>query len=231
VTAHSSPPGCIEMPRIRWVRYGPDAVMVWFASSADEVAFSRGLALSEFLDTQPPSALKRFSVGFTSLLLEFDQSLEEPEIRRIVDSLHTVPPRVSDERPCVTVDVVYDGPDLDFVAACAGLSPQDTAALHASGEYIVHVMGFSPGFAYLRGLDPRLHVARLPSPRTRVPAGSLAVGGEHTAIYPSETPGGWHLIGRALQPVFDPSRFAQGSPESAFLLSPGVRVRFRPVSL
>jgi KipI family sensor histidine kinase inhibitor len=96
----------------------------------------------------------------------------------------------------VRVPVVYDGPDLDDVARLTGLSVDDVARLHGNGVYTVSFLGFSPGFAYLDGLARALFVPRLDEPRPQVPAGSVAIGGDRTAIYPSATPGGWRLIGR-----------------------------------
>jgi len=113
---------------------------------------------------------------------------------------------------------VYDGPDLESVSAATGLSIEDVIATHASGEYTVETMGFLPGFAYMTGLHPRLHVPRRATPRTRVPAGSVAIAGEYTSVYPLASPGGWHLIGR----VVDARMFGPEGP----LLGLGDMVRF-----
>ncbi|MGN6513830.1 MAG: 5-oxoprolinase subunit PxpB [Lysobacteraceae bacterium] len=113
-----------------------------------------------------------------------------------------------------------DGPDLQRVAAHAGLSPADVVARHAAGDYTVAMLGFAPGFPYLLGLDPALATPRLATPRTRVPAGSVAIGGAQTGLYPREGPGGWLLIGRTDAVLFDPAR------ASPALLCPGDRVRF-----
>lgn len=124
----------------------------------------------------------------------------------------------------VTVPVVYDGADLDAVAAERDLSPEDVVALHAAAEYTVDFCGFAPGFGYLSGVPERLHVPRLPSPRPRVPAGSVALAAGYTAVYPTSSPGGWRLIGRTHLRLFDPHR------EPAALLAPGQTVRFAPVA-
>jgi KipI family sensor histidine kinase inhibitor len=114
--------------------------------------------------------------------------------------------------------VVYDGPDLEEVARATKLSVDDVIAAHRSREYTVALMGFAPGFAYLDGLDPRLELPRRASPRPRVAAGSLAIAGTQTAVYPFAGPGGWHLIGR----VLDVKMFDESGP----LLALGDRVRF-----
>jgi KipI family sensor histidine kinase inhibitor len=116
-----------------------------------------------------------------------------------------------------------DGPDLGEVAAHAGLTESQVVVLHASVEYDVYMVGFSPGFPYLAGLPERLAMPRRATPRVRVPAGSVAIGGLQTGVYPLASPGGWRLIGRTPLPLFDPRR------EPPVLLSLGDRVRFVPV--
>ena len=113
-----------------------------------------------------------------------------------------------------------DGPDLDEVARLRGFGPQAVVALHTSVLYTVGFLGFAPGFAYLLGMPPEIATTRLATPRTSVPAGSVAIGGEYTAIYPRESPGGWRIIGRAETTLFDPR------VEPPALLLPGDRVRF-----
>lgn len=112
------------------------------------------------------------------------------------------------------------GPDLQGLAEQAGLDAQAYIALHAAAEYTVAFLGFQPGFPYLRGLPASLHALRRPSPRTRIPAGSVAIGGTYTGIYPGQGPGGWQLIGRTAAALFDPER------DPPALLMPGDRVRF-----
>jgi KipI family sensor histidine kinase inhibitor len=130
------------------------------------------------------------------------------------------------EPDCLDVPVCYGGEfgaDLDAVAAHAGLDRRDVIARHARADYRVGMLGFMPGFAYLLGLDASLHMPRRASPRTRVPAGSVAIGGAQTGIYPRELPGGWQLIGRTPLVLFDPQR------DPPALLRPGQRVRFREI--
>ncbi len=122
----------------------------------------------------------------------------------------------------VVLEVRYDGVDLAEVADRCGLSPTEVVALHSAGDYRVETMGFLPGFGYLGPLDPRLVLPRRASPRPRVGAGSVAIAGRRTAVYPFASPGGWHLLGTLVTgTLFDPTR----GPT----LSPGDRVRFRVV--
>jgi KipI family sensor histidine kinase inhibitor len=121
---------------------------------------------------------------------------------------------------CVEIPVVYDGADLEEVARLVGLSPEEVVERHVAAEYIVGFIGFAPGFAYLVGGDERLAVPRLPRPRERVQAGTVAIAGPYSGVYPRESPGGWRLIGRTSLALFDPQRAAPA------LLSSGDRVRF-----
>jgi KipI family sensor histidine kinase inhibitor len=116
--------------------------------------------------------------------------------------------------------VAYDGPDLAGVAQTIGLDLNELILRHTSRTYTVDLIGFVPGFAYLSELDPALHLPRRPEPRPHVPAGSVAIAGAQTAVYPLDTPGGWHLIGRTSATMFDPAR------EPPALLQPGDTVRF-----
>ncbi|GAA2305592.1 allophanate hydrolase subunit 1 [Nonomuraea roseoviolacea subsp. roseoviolacea] len=126
----------------------------------------------------------------------------------------------SGEPDLVRIPVVYDGEDLGAVAELAGLSPDEVVARHTGRELVVGWLGFAPGFAYLTGLDPALRVPRLGTPRTSVPAGSVAVAGPYSAVYPSASPGGWRLLGRTSLRVWD----VTADPPSPF--RPGTRVRF-----
>jgi KipI family sensor histidine kinase inhibitor len=124
----------------------------------------------------------------------------------------------------VEIPAVYGGgfgPDLEDVAALHGLSARQAVALHAGRTYTVHFLGFSPGFAYMGDLPARLQAPRRTTPRTRVPAGSVALAGRQTAIYPRDSPGGWHILGRTPRLLYDPGR------EPPALLRQGDRVHFR----
>ncbi|WP_418955919.1 5-oxoprolinase subunit B family protein [Streptomyces tritici] len=120
----------------------------------------------------------------------------------------------------VVVPVRYDGPDLAEVAALWGVSPEAAVRIHTAGAYTVAFCGFAPGFGYLTGLGPEYDVPRRATPRTAVPAGSVALAGPYTGVYPRSSPGGWQLIGSTDAVLWDPAR------EPAALLAPGTPVRF-----
>ncbi|KDE48145.1 kinase inhibitor [Geobacillus sp. CAMR12739] len=126
----------------------------------------------------------------------------------------------------VVIPVCYGGefgPDLPDVARFHGMTEDEVVALHSAGRYRVYMIGFSPGFAYLGGLSPRLATPRRPVPRTKVPAGSVGIAGGQTGVYPLATPGGWQLIGRTPLKLFDPHR------EKPSLLAAGDIVAFQPI--
>ncbi len=106
----------------------------------------------------------------------------------------------------IELRVRYDGPDLAAVAESCGFSPEELVARHLACRYRVGFIGFSPGFAYLLGGDAALQPPRLAEPRTRVPAGALAIAGPYSAVYPRSSPGGWNLIGSCDEPIFDPTQ-------------------------
>jgi len=217
---------------MNWVSYGPDALLVQFAERIGEEAFARSRALVVELETHRPPGLVEFVPGFTSILLEFDPHAV-PAARQIAPALIErleAATRVDIEpAPLKEIRVTYDGPDLERVAQAHDLSPEELCRLHSEPIYKVYLLGFSPGFPYLGDLNPRLHTPRLSSPRPRVPAGSIGIGGEHTGIYTVEGPGGWNIIGHTNEKVFDPDRRNRGEDEAMFLLKQGDRVKFVPI--
>ncbi|WP_118082804.1 5-oxoprolinase subunit PxpB [Streptomyces sp. CC0208] len=141
---------------------------------------------------------------------------------RLADELTAseVPPAPPRAHEVIELPVRYDGPDLADVAAHWGVMPQEVARIHAGTEFTVAFCGFAPGFGYLTGLPSRYDVPRRATPRTAVPAGSVALAGSYTGVYPRSSPGGWQLIGTTDAVLWDHARVP------AALLSPGTRVRF-----
>ncbi|WP_407840131.1 allophanate hydrolase subunit 1 [Streptomyces sp. DSM 116496] len=147
--------------------------------------------------------------------------VREPRVLAARIARWRVPPLApADGPPPVTVAVRYDGPDLAEVAARWEVSPEEVPGIVGSVTFRVAFCGFAPGFGYLTGLPARLRLPRRATPRTAVPAGSLALAGEYAGVYPRSSPGGWQLIGSTDAVLWDPAR------EPAALFAPGVRVRF-----
>lgn len=127
----------------------------------------------------------------------------------------------------ITIPVCYGGsygPDLDNVAAFHGMTPEEVIHLHAAPVYLIYMLGFTPGFSYLGGMDRRLATPRLDNPRTLIPGGSVGIAGAQTGIYPIDSPGGWQLIGRTPLDLYRPDR------EPPVLLRAGQQIVFQPIS-
>ncbi|HEU0010684.1 MAG TPA: 5-oxoprolinase subunit PxpB [Verrucomicrobiae bacterium] len=213
---------------MKWTSYGPDSWLLQFAGRVGDEAFAHGRALVTELERHPPPGLVEFVPSFTTILLEFSPgTIDAAGLSSLATRLRTATARAVPPAPVKEIPVVYDGPDLGRVAEAHELTTHEVGELHSATLYKVYLLGFSPGFPYLGDLDPRLHTPRLAAPRLRVAAGSVAIGGEHTGIYPVDSPGGWNIIGRTTARLFDPA--AAGEDERAmFLLKPGDRVRFVP---
>ncbi len=146
-----------------------------------------------------------------STLIELSANLQEIEI---------APPDLIELPVCYGGEF---GPDLDFVATSHGLSQEEVIRLHSDPEYLVYMIGFTPGYPFLGGLPEALHTPRLDTPRKKVPAGSVGIANSQTGIYPIESPGGWQLIGQVPIKLFDPKK------NDPFLLSAGNIIKFRSI--
>lgn len=198
-------------------RYGPDAWLVRFGTDLSEETMARSLAVARELEERPPEGLREFTMGFASALLEFEG--KKPGADVVMERLRSLP-NVACHGRLVEIPVVYDGEDLPEVARRTGLAADDVIARHSGRDYRVWLLGFAPGFPYLGVLDEALHLPRRDTPRPRIAAGSVAIAGAQTGIYPSESAGGWHIIGRTPATLFDPEA------ADPFLLRPGDTVRF-----
>ncbi|MBO0899511.1 carboxyltransferase domain-containing protein [Cellulomonas sp. zg-ZUI22] len=206
---------------------GEDAVLVELAD-LDGVS-----ALADVLRTDPPPGVVDVVPAARTVLVRGDVRRRAVWLAAVTRAAVAGPAAdgpAAGDRPTgrvVDIPVVYDGPDLAQVARATGLSVEEVVARHLAGGpggYRVAFGGFAPGFAYVVGVDPRLHVPRLATPRTRVPAGAVALAGDYTAVYPAASPGGWQLLGTTSVAMFDVGR----GRDAAALLRPGDVVRFVP---
>lgn len=209
---------------------GDQGLLVAFGRAIDETANRRVCALMAALQNIPrlQGQIREMIPAFCSLLILYDPSqISSRRLQRQVEkALRSLSSESSALRRVHYIPVCYGGAygeDLDSVAAHSGLSPEEVVQLHCGREYRIYMLGFLPGFAYLGGLDDRLFCPRLDTPRTRIPAGSVGIGGQQTGIYPLDSPGGWRLIGRTPLRPYDPSRTPQ------FLYQMGDFIRFCPV--
>ncbi len=221
--------------RIEWL--GDGALLLCLGDRIDAALNARVHALAQALRDAALAGVVDIVPGYASIAVRYDArawsdpvSMQAPGERLaaylsiFVDNFTFS--ATLDDAPVVEIPVCYGGefgPDLDAVAAHAQLDAASVIARHADAAYRVAMLGFAPGFPYLLGLDAALHMPRRAQPRTRVAAGSVAIGGAQTGIYPRTLPGGWQIIGRTPLRLFDPAR----TPPA--LLAPGQCVRFRAI--
>jgi KipI family sensor histidine kinase inhibitor len=205
-------------------RLGDDALLIRFANTISWEVGTRVRAAAAGIRAMEIESVTDVVPAYTTIAVYFDSA--RITLDSIVDTIASVVNTnasvVADSSAIVEIPVRYDGPDLDDVAERTGLTVRDVIARHSSRTYRAYMSGFVPGFAYLGDLDPLLIVARRSVPRLRVPAGSVAIAAAQTAVYPFETPGGWHLIGSTTLRMFDVAR----NPPA--LIRAGDTVRFIP---
>ena len=204
---------------------GLDGVLAVLGDDISEATGARVAALNKALIREAPNGLIETVPAYASLLVRFDPLQTDADVlRRLLERLEAEGAAVGEDAGrIVEIPVCYGGdfgPDLPFVAAHAGVDEAEAIRLHSGRTYRIYMLGFLPGFPYLGGLDARLHTPRLDAPRTRIPAGSVGIGGQQTGIYPLDSPGGWRLIGRTPLKLDDAERL----PYRA-----GDRIRFTPI--
>lgn len=205
--------------------YGEKAILACRLNDAERETLSAVLQVSR------PEHCLEYVQGFDSVLFIFKQSVSITELSSWLAGIDSAE-QAFKEDVVHDVPVVYDGPDLEQVARRVRLSVQEVVELHSTPIYTVRMIGFTPGFPYLEGLDARLHLPRQDSPRTRIEPGTVAIGGSHAGIYSVASPGGWHLLGRTDFALFHPQAAAVPNPSAReiFTLSTGDRLKFIPAS-
>jgi KipI family sensor histidine kinase inhibitor len=215
-------------PSFTYVDCGESALLVDFGPHYSKALSLAILDASERLTAARLPGLSECVPALSSLTVLYDPlRLPRDRLAREIEKLFAAPESAAGHSRTFNIPVLYGGeggPDLGRVAEIAGMTPQEAAHLHASQLYHVYMLGFLPGFAYLGNIPEPLRIPRRSTPRARVPAGSVAIATDLTAIYPLESPGGWHLIGRTPVPLWDMERREEP------LLKPGDSVRFLPVS-
>ena len=205
---------------------GDSAILIQLGDAINPALNQRVHALSALLQSIP--AVIETVPAYCTILVHYDplaatykqiKNLIEEKISLLDESTHRPSHRLE-------IPVLYgnaSGPDLEPAAVTLALSPSELIRLHSEREYTVYMMGFTPGFPYMGILDERLTLPRLSTPRTRVPAGSVAIAGSQTGIYPIDSPGGWHILGWTPLKLFDLLS------ENPFLFAPGDTVKFVPI--
>lgn len=207
------------------VPLGDSALLVQFGEEID-LAVNRSVhMLASLLDASPLEGLIETVPAYGTLLVHYDPLvLSDRQLREwLRGKLEQVEEATATKPRQILVPVQYGGEygvDLDFVAEYHRLSIEEVIRIHSESTYTVYMMGFTPGFPYMGKLDDAIRTPRLETPRTRVPAGTVAIAGSQTGIYPIDSPGGWRLIGYTPLRLFDPEA------DFPFLFSPADEVRF-----
>jgi KipI family sensor histidine kinase inhibitor len=195
---------------MRLLPCGPGAVLAEYDTLAEVMAVDSALRDSDLsgIDDVIPAA--------RTVLVAY-HNVDRAALERLLIPAPSAP---RPQGPIVEIPVVYDGVDLDEVASATGLSTDEVVATHSSVVYSAAFLGFTPGWAYLVGLPAQLHLPRRSTPRTSITAGSVAIANEFTGVYPTVSPGGWHLLGHTTERMFDVDR------DKPALVMAGDRVRF-----
>ena len=236
------------MKEVRFLPAGDSAIAVEFGSEISEEinirvqlmdrAVANGAAAARMahksspIGDEPSAALRAVTETvptYRSLMVHYDPRVAGfGEMKEALERIVPEGGAVSEgRRRILVVPVLYggeEGPDLANVCEHSGLSEEEVIRIHSGRDYRVFMLGFTPGFPYLGGMDERIATPRLAHPRTLIPAGSVGIAGAQTGIYPSASPGGWQLIGRTPLKLYDPDR------EVPILAGAGDYIRFRPVS-
>ncbi len=226
--SRSPSPGPWDRPRV--LPCGETALTVELGARIAPEIHERVVALGRALEGTP--GVRALVPTYRSLFVEYDPLEISYEALCLRVEAAAAGTRGGDARAgpsgVVEIPVCYHpdlGPDLEDLARRHGLAPDEVARIHTAPTYRVYMLGFTPGFLFLGGLDPRLHTPRRREPRQRVAAGSVGIAGAQTGVYAIESPGGWQLIGRTPLRMFDPSR------ENPAVALPGMGVRFRAIDL
>lgn len=214
---------------MRILACGDAALTVELGEGIDPAVNAQVQALARALKQMPAAGIRDIVPTYRSLTIHYDPWQCSPEglalmVEQAMANLQAA--NAAGQDP-IAIPACFDGdfaPDLDEVAGVHGMSRQQVIEAYCAATYFVYMIGFTPGFPYLGGLAPQLYTPRRKQPRTVVPAGSVGIADRQTGIYSLDSPGGWQIIGRTPVKLFDLER------DAPFLLKPGDRLRFFPIS-
>lgn len=216
------------MRNIKIVAAGDSSILIEFGNEINEEINRKITTIVQLMRDQQIEGVVDVIPAFCSLLINYDPRIVSFEkMQRRMEALVKMDLKGGAGRKRVfEIPVCYGGqygPDMETIAAHAGLTEKEVIEIHSSRDYLIYMLGFLPGFCYLGGLDERIHTPRLANPRVKISAGSVGIGGSQTGIYPLDSPGGWQLMGMTPVKTYDPSR------ETPILLEAGDYIRFMPV--
>jgi inhibitor of KinA len=215
---------------LRYIPSGDSALIIKTGDDISEATNREVRKLLTRLEQEDIPGIVDFIPSYNELMICYDplKCLYDDLIKRIHDLENDIEKISLKDNPAIGIPVLYggeSGPDLGVVAGHNNLSEDEVIKIHSSGTYLVYMLGFTPGFCYLGGMDPCIATPRRHDPRIRIAAGSVGIADNQTGIYPLESPGGWQLIGKTPLRLFDQYR----TPE--FLIEAGDKIRFYPVGM
>ncbi|WKA55019.1 5-oxoprolinase subunit PxpB [Planococcus shixiaomingii] len=208
---------------------GDHAVVIEVGQEISEAVQAKVRTISQLLESRPPDWMVEAIPAFTTIAVFYNPLAAQyaaavAELKELVQQTEEVTALKS---RTVEIPVCYGGefgPDLEFVAAHNGLTPEEVISIHTSGTYSVHMIGFAPGFPFIGGMSEKIAAPRRDSPRLRIPERTVGIAGKQTGVYPIETPGGWQLIGRT------PLRLFRPEDEVPSLLRAGDKIVFKKIT-
>lgn len=214
------------MGEIRFLPAGDSALVAEFGNEVDEAVNQRVHDMAGWLSRNPIAGVTEVLPTFRSLMVFYDpfRISYNGLVRKLRNYRPTEQGDGAGEKGVLRIPCCYDGPDLESMSALTGLSREEIISIHSGVDYKIYMMGFLPGFVYLGGLDKRICVPRLETPRTRIEPGSVGIGGSQTGVYPVASPGGWRILGRTYLKFYDPNR------AEPILCKAGQYIRFVPIS-
>ena len=217
------------MQEIKILTAGDSSLLIEFGDEISPKINQKIAATVKLMKEQHIEGVVDIIPAFCSLLINYDpRVIGYEDLKNRMKALVKVDIKAeAGKKKVYEIPVCYGGeygPDLENIAKHAGLSVQEVIEIHSSRDYLIYMLGFLPGFTYLGGLDERIHTPRLASPRLKISAGSVGIGGSQTGIYPLDSPGGWQLMGMTPVKTYDPDR------EVPILVEAGDYIRFVPVS-
>lgn len=215
---------------MKFLKAGDSALVIELGNEISPVINFKLKKITEFLDNLNKQGIKDLLPTYRSIIVYYNPLLVSfDEIKNVVEENCNFENEKIDEieKEIVEIPVLYGGeygPDLENIATHNNITTEEVIKIHTSGEYLVYMLGFTPGFPYLGGMSKKIATPRLKEPRTKIPAGSVGIAGEQTGVYPIESPGGWQLLGRSPLNFFNPNR------DKPFLLKAGQYIKFVSVT-
>ena len=215
---------------IRYLPAGDKVMIVEFGNEISQEINNKVMALYHVINNSHIKGIEELIPTYRSLMVQYNPA--QVVYKELIDILKRLCENLNEDKlpkqKIIEVPVIYGqefGPDIEFVASHNKISVNEVIQIHSSNDYLIYMLGFTPGFPYLGGMCEKIETPRLQTPRTKIPGGSVGIAGKQTGIYPIESPGGWQLIGRTPIKLYDPYR------EPPILLKAGDFIRFVSVGL